>query len=223
MDDVNVPQTGPASRRRFAARVRWLAGLAAAVMLAGGSALGASLSGAASPQVARAALTGSAPGDNGGGIPAGFGVRDGTAAHPVTARLRTCVASARRLRAAGHRASARATLRSCLRRHRRLRAGLRRLWLVASGALHGQITVATKTGPRTMAFERGTVRSRSGTSIVVKAADGVAWTWQIRSATRIVKAGQPVGPKALATGQQVFVIGQEAGGSDEARRIAIHG
>jgi hypothetical protein len=222
MDDVSVRQTGPATRRRFGARARWMAGLAA-VMLAGGSALGVSLSGTAAPQMARAALTGSASGDNGGGTPAGLGVRDGGAAHRVTARLRTCVPSARRLRAAGHRASARSTPRSCLRRHLRLRAGLRRLWLVASGALHGQITVATRTGPRTIAFERGTVQSRSGGWVVVNSADGVAWTWQIRSATRIVMAGQRVGPKALATGQRVFVIGQEAGGSDEARRIAIHG
>ncbi len=255
MDDMNVPQTGPApgqpmlpadrpvGRRRFAAGARWLAGLAVAVVLAGGSVLGMSMSGSGSPEAARAVLTGSASGTSGGGTAsggtgrptmapagsvghgitaaAGFGARPGRVAHRVRARLRACVASARRLRAGGHRAAARARLLSCVRRYLRPRAGLVRLRLLARRALHGQITIAAKAGPRTIAFERGSVQSLSARSVVVKAADGTVWTWQIGRLTLILKAGQRVGPSALAAGQRVFVIGQVTGGADHARRVVI--
>jgi hypothetical protein len=110
-----------------------------------------------------------------------------------------------------------------MRRHVRSRAGLTRRWLLAKRAMHGQITVASKTGPRTIAFERGTVQSTSGSSLVVKATDGTAWTWQVGRATRIVKAGRRAGPSALAAGQRVFVIGKVTGGSDDASRVVIRG
>jgi len=245
MDDMNVPQTGPApgqpmlpadrpvGRRRFGAGARWLAGFAVAVVLAGGSVLGMSMSGSGSPEAARAVLTGSALGTGhptttsagsvGHGVTAaaGSGARPGRVAHRVRARLRACVASARRLRAGGHRAAARARLHSCLLRYLRLRAGLVRLRWLARRALHGQITVAAKAGPRTIAFERGSVQSLSVRSVVVKAADGTVWTWQVGRVTLILKAGQRVGPSALAAGQRVFVIGQVTGGADHARRVVI--
>jgi len=96
-----------------------------------------------------------------------------------------------------------------------------RLRLLARRALHGQITIAAKAGPRTIAFERGSVQSLSARSVVVKAADGTVWTWQIGRLTLILKAGQRVGPSALAAGQRVFVIGQVTGGADHARRVVI--
>src|SRR5260221_11239024 len=83
MDDMNVPQTGPApgqpmlpadrpvGRRRFAAGARWLAGLAVAVVLAGGSVLGMSMSGSGSPGAACPVLTGSPSGTIGGGTASG--------------------------------------------------------------------------------------------------------------------------------------------------------
>jgi hypothetical protein len=74
-----------------------------------------------------------------------------------------------------------------------------------------------------MAFERGSVQSISGSSVVVKAADGTVWTWHVGKATRIVKAGLRVGPSALASGQRVFVVGQLTSGSDDARRVVIRG
>jgi len=237
MDDMNIPRTGsaggrrtlppdrPFGRGRSGPGARWLAGLAAVVVLAGGSVIAVSLIGSRSPQPARAALTASTSRDTRGGTASGgtgHGTRvwPGAAAHLVMTRLRACAASARGLRAVGHRAAARARPRSCLRRFLRPRAGLVRL---ARRALHGQITFATKAGPRTIAFERGSVQSLSSGSVVVKAADGTAWTWQIGSATLIVKAGRRVGPSALAAGQRVFVIGRVTGGSDDARRIVIRG
>ncbi|HEX5191069.1 MAG TPA: hypothetical protein VFW16_16125, partial [Streptosporangiaceae bacterium] len=143
---------------------------------------------------------------------------------------------ARHLRAAGDRAAARAKRHACLRRYRRYlgaaRARFARIALLVRRAMHGQITVATRNGPKTIAFERGTVKSVSGASIVVKAADGVTWTWHTGSGTRVFRLGnaangagghgrQNVGVAALATGQRVAVGGLVSGGVDQARRILI--
>ena len=87
--------------------------------------------------------------------------------------------------------------------------------------MHGQITVASKKGPKTIAFERGTVQSVSGGAVVVKAADGVTWTWQVSSDTRLFLARHRVGAGALAAGQRVAVVGLVTGGTDQARRVLI--
>jgi hypothetical protein len=212
MDDMNIPQTGPApgqpttpagrpvGRRRFGACARWLACLAVAVVLAGGSVLGMSMSGSGSPEAARAVLTGNALGT---GHPTTTSA--GSVGHGVTA----AAGSGARPGRVAHRVRL------------RLRAGLVRLLRLARRALHGQITVAAKAGPRTIAFERGSVQSLSARSVVVKAADGTVWTWQVGRVTLILKAGQRVGPSALAAGQRVFVIGQVTGGADHARRVVI--
>ena len=52
-----------------------------------------------------------------------------------------------------------------------IRRALARLRLL--GGMHGQYTFETKNGSRTLAFERGTVTSVTGTGGTVRAADGV--------------------------------------------------
>jgi hypothetical protein len=250
MDEVNVPQTGgdpgwpeapgQAAGRRLGTRARWVTGVGGAVALAGACVLGVTVaSGGGSPQAARAALIGAgAPATggvtargNGGSAAAagssGFAATSagGQASAPARGgrpRLHACVASARLLRATGHRAAARARLRACLSRYLgAAKARLGRLALLARRAMHGQITVATKNGPKTIAFERGTVQSVSGNSVVVKAADGVTWTWQVGSETRVFRDGTNGGVAALAAGQRVAVGGLVSGATDQARRIVI--
>ena len=96
-----------------------------------------------------------------------------------------------------------------------------RLALLLRRAMHGQITVASKKGPKTIAFERGTVQSVSGDALIVKAADGVTWTWQVGSDTRIFLARHRAGAGVLAAGQRVAVVGLVTGGTDQARRVLI--
>ena len=98
-----------------------------------------------------------------------------------------------------------------------------RLALLVRRALHGQVTVATKNGPKTIAFERGVVQSVSGASVVVKAADGVTWTWQVGADTSLFEAGHQVRASALADGQRVAVLGLVTGGTNHARRVLIAG
>ena len=155
----------------------------------------------------------------------------GAAGPRARARLRACLVAAKHLRATGHRAAAKAKLRPCVRQFRRLRAALiggargraARLVELARHAMHGQVTVATKNGPKTIAFERGTVQSVSGGSIVVKAADGVTETWQVGGNARVVMRGSRIGATALASGQRVAVIGLMTGGTDQARLVLIGG
>ena len=160
-------------------------------------------------------------GQSGGTANAGSAARGGRALH-------ACVASARHLRATGHKAAARARLRACVRRFLRRHGGIRaararlaRLAFIARRAEHGQVTVATKNGPKTIAFERGTVQSVSGGSVAVKAADGTTWTWQVGSTTRVFSGGHRAAASALADGQRVAVAGLVSGGTDHARRVLI--
>ncbi|MGN6794461.1 MAG: hypothetical protein ACTHJW_18905 [Streptosporangiaceae bacterium] len=234
---------GGVRRQRLGTMARWAIGLGAAVVLAGVSVLGVTLSGGSGGGAAHAAgavLTGSgapATGGSQGGAPAaagasGFAASSGGqpgAAHAARARFHACIASARHLRATGHENAAKARLHSCLRRFFRMRAALigrvrareARLALLLRRGLHGQITVASKKGPKTIAFERGTVQSVSGSSVVVKAADGVAWTWQVGSETRLLRDGRKVGSGALQSGQRVAVLGLVTGGTNQARRVLI--
>jgi hypothetical protein len=242
MDSLNSPHAGPVARGRIA---RLAAGLALAAVLTGGcSATGARLPGGArQPAHAAMASTDSAAGDQAvwnallGGDPQSVGwIR--TAALPggqghrrhmagAFAHIHRCVADARSLRSSGHVAAARAKLHACFR-------GLLRLRLALLGAIHGQITVQTRKGIRTIAFERGTIKTVSAGSIVVVAPDGTTWTWSLLRAgpggpraglggesTTVVQARHRVGVSALAAGQRVLVLGRVVGGADDARLVVI--
>lgn len=96
-----------------------------------------------------------------------------------------------------------------------------RLALLLRRAMHGQVTVGSKNEPKTIAFERGIVQSISGASVVVKAADGATWTWQVGSEARVYRDGHKVSADVLSAGQRVGVLGLVTGGTDQARRILI--
>ncbi len=69
----------------------------------------------------------------------------------------------------------------------RVRWGLGRLRRL--GGVDGTVTFHNKTGFHTVSFERGTIQSVSGSDVVIKAADGTTWTWQIVSDTVVRKNG----------------------------------
>jgi hypothetical protein len=195
-----------------------MAGLVVVALLAGGGiALGANL---ASPSGrAQASLRLVSSSFVSGGL-------SGTSRQHDLAGLRTCLATARRLAHPGHHAAARAKRRACVREyHARGLLLLRRLLRV--GGEHGQITFKTKKGSRTVAFERGLVQDASSSSVVVKAADGTAMTWNLTSKTVIVRvkdrAKTRASASALAAGQRVFLVGAVVGGADNARLIIIRG
>jgi hypothetical protein len=95
-------------------------------------------------------------------------------------------------------------------------ARLRRL-----GGIDGEFTFHNKTGYHTLAFERGTIQSASGGDVVVKAADGTVWTWEIVSDTVVRQGGKKTTTSALAPGETVFAGGPVVGGAKDARLIVI--
>jgi hypothetical protein len=89
------------------------------------------------------------------------------------------------------------------------------------GGMYGQFTYDTKEGARTLAFERGTIASVGGGDVVVRAADGTAYTWALTSTSVVRENGTKETDAALAQGQTVFAGGTIAGGTRDARLIVI--
>ena len=103
------------------------------------------------------------------------------------------------------------------RRHvRDALARLRRL-----GGIDGQFTFQTKAGPKTLAFERGTIQSVSGQDVVVRAKDGTTWNWTLVSDSVVRQDGTKTTSSALSAGELVFVGGPVVSGSHDARLIVI--
>ena len=101
----------------------------------------------------------------------------------------------------------------------RLRWALARLRTL--GGVDGEFTFHNSTGFHTLAFERGTIQSVSGSDVVVRASDGTTWTWLIVSDTVVRQNGSKTSASALAQGQSVFVGGPVASGAKDARLIVI--
>jgi hypothetical protein len=100
--------------------------------------------------------------------------------------------------------------------------GIRRLARLRHlGGMYGQYTFQTKKGPRTLAFERGTITSVGGGDVQVRAADGTTWTWVLTGTSVVRESGAKEAQTALAAGQAVFAGGQVASGTRDARLIVI--
>jgi hypothetical protein len=95
-------------------------------------------------------------------------------------------------------------------------ARLRRL-----GGIDGQFTFETKTGPKTLAFERGTIQSVSGGQVVVRAKDGTTWSWTLVGDSVVRQDGSKTTSRALSAGQPVFVGGPVVSGTHDARLVVI--
>jgi hypothetical protein len=233
-----APPGGPGGPRRRHP-LAWTAGLVAAAALgAGGIVAGVALAGQSSPAASTSAADPAAgPTAQGSALNTALNSADAssalaltsssgaavsgasagsTAAHPCAAALKT----ARAARQAGHPAAARAALRAAgarcrTLRHRLFRAALRR-------GIDGQFTFRGKGGTiRSVAFQRGIVQSASGGTIVVHAADGTTWTWDLVSSTVVRESGQKTTTSALTTGEPVWVGGPVVSGARDARLIVI--
>jgi hypothetical protein len=144
-----------------------------------------------------------------GGVFAGSALAGGSSAGPagLTGQAATLNAA---LSAAG------STPASSARHRTGALARLRRL-----GGMYGQVSYRTRTdATRTLAFERGVVSS-TGSGLVVRAANGTSWTWQLTSDSVVRKGGAKSTRSALATGEHVIVAGPVASGARDARLVWI--
>lgn len=176
--------------------------------------LDATLNAAGAPNAA--VTTGMAGATSTGGPPAA-----GTGAAVTTPAVRRCAQLARTARAArltGHprlSGAARAATARC----RFIRRRIVRFFLLRG--VDGQFSFRAADGTvRTLAYVRGVIQSVSnGTSIVVQAADGSSWTWQLVSTTVVRDGTGKISESSLAVGEQVWVGGPVAGGVKDARLI----
>jgi hypothetical protein len=75
---------------------------------------------------------------------------------------------------------------------------------------------------RTLAYVRGVIESvNNGTSIVVQAADGSSWAWQLVSTTVVRDGTGKISESSLAAGEQVWVGGPVVSGVKDARLIFV--
>ena len=87
----------------------------------------------------------------------------------------------------------------------------------------GQFSFTAADGTvRTIAYVRGVIESVSnGTSIVVKAADGSSWAWQLVSTTVVRDRSGKISQSTLAVGEPVWVGGPVVSGAKDARLIFV--
>ena len=171
---------------------------ASAVLLGSGAGIGVALTGGASAST--------------GGASTGTASTASATTTAASAAAGRCAKLEQRLRSHGHSVAA-------TRLHALCRNPLARLALV--GGAHGTVTFQTKTGPKTIAVERGTIQSVTSSAITVLAKDGTTWTWDFTTSTVVRQAGSAVARDKLSTGEQVLVGGQVVSGVNDARLIRI--
>jgi len=218
----------PPLPRRRSRSLRWGAGIALVALLAGGGALAVNgLNGSSAPASLAsnsAATTAAGPTGQAAQLNAilssatspaaasAAGTFGSATAGPARAggALR-CRRVITRLRVTGHPRAAHAVARRCRR--------IGRVRLL--GGMYGQFTFRTKSGVRTIAYERGTVQSDSGSSVVVRAADGTTETWSVTSKTVVRQDRRKTTTSALSAGEQVFVAGPVISGTHDIRLAVI--
>lgn len=148
-----------------------------------------------------------------GGAAASTGSSPGQAAKAPAARHH-CAQVVLGLRQGGHPAAARRLHALC---------GDPLLRLAAIGGVHGEVTFQAKAGPKTLAFERGTVESVTTSALTVTAKDGTTWTWDVTSSTKIRASGHAAQLSQLKAGDLIFVGGPVLGAVKDAQLIRIRG
>ena len=155
------------------------------------------------------------------GAAATSGAGTGTAAAaPAVRRCARLARAARVARQAGHPRLSRAA-RAATVRCRFIRRRVVRFFLLRG--VDGQFAFRTAAGAiRTLAYERGVIESVSGgSSIVVRAADGTTWTWDLVGNTVVRDPGGKISESTLAVGEPVWVGGPVVSGAKDARLIFV--
>jgi hypothetical protein len=154
----------------------------------------------------------------GAGIGVGVALTGGAAAatsaataHPAGSQA--CAKAVAKARATGTAAAKRQALAHC----RRVPAAQRLL----GHTLHAQLTVKTRTGYSTIAFERGTIASVSGSTLTVKAADGTTWTWHLLKGSVLQENGGKLAASKLTAGEKILAVGPVAHGNNYVKMARV--
>lgn len=105
----------------------------------------------------------------------------------------------------------------------RVRPGVRRLRMMLRHVLHGEATVQTKDGVKTVDVQRGTVTAVGGGTVTVKSTDGFTETWKLGDPLRVRHNGQQAQASDIRVGETVGIAGVKDGGTVTARLVIIRG
>jgi hypothetical protein len=211
IDPASTPPPTPVRRWSGRSRRIMTSVAVAAVLLGSGAGIGVALTGGASASTGGPSSPSGSPASASGasGNASASGSATTAAASVAAAR---CAKLEQRLRSNGHPKAANRIQAFC-------RRPLLRLRLV--GGEHGEVTFQTKTGPKTIAIERGTIQAVTSSNMTVVAKDGTTWTWDFTSSTNVRDAGKTVPTSNLSTGELVFVGGPVVSGVYDARVVRI--
>jgi len=90
---------------------------------------------------------------------------------------------------------------------------------LARRALHGEVTVQTKNGVKTLVMASGEVSALSKDAITVKSSDGVETSFTLDGDTRYGFRNEPAPSAELKVGDTAFVTGEKSGGGATAKRV----
>ncbi len=85
--------------------------------------------------------------------------------------------------------------------------------------LHGEVTVQTQEGVKTLVMAYGEVTALSKDSIAVKSSDGVETSFKLDGDTRFGFRNETAPSAKLKAGEDAFVTGEKSGDSATARRV----
>jgi hypothetical protein len=85
--------------------------------------------------------------------------------------------------------------------------------------LHGEVTVQTREGVKTLVMARGQVTALSTDAITIRSSDGVETSFGIDGDTRFGFRNQPAPSAELKVGQDAVVAGEKSGDRATARRV----
>jgi hypothetical protein len=94
-------------------------------------------------------------------------------------------------------------------------------WRHALGrrVLHGEVTVQTPEGVKTLVMARGQVTALSKDAVTVKSSDGVETSFGIDGDTRFGFRNEPAPSAELKVGEDAFVAGEKSGDRATAKRV----
>jgi hypothetical protein len=94
-------------------------------------------------------------------------------------------------------------------------------WRHALGrrVLHGEVTLQTQEGTRTVVMAYGTVTALAKDTITVKSSDGVETSFKLDGDTRFGFRDEPAPSAELKVGEDAFVTGEKSGATATARRV----
>lgn len=90
---------------------------------------------------------------------------------------------------------------------------------LARRVLHGEVTVQTKEGRKTLVVARGKVTALDSGSVTITSADNVVTAFRINGDTRFGFLRQPDPRAELKVGDQAMVLGEKSGDANVARRV----